>query len=79
MNHDALKSVIDAAWEIRDQLTQQTMGEIRDAVNTVLNQWWDKVPSKFDGWGAQNSKARASAPCPTASCAGPPISRPASC
>jgi 2,3,4,5-tetrahydropyridine-2-carboxylate N-succinyltransferase len=38
MNHDALKSVIDAAWEIRDQLTQQTMGEIRDAVNTVLNQ-----------------------------------------
>jgi 2,3,4,5-tetrahydropyridine-2,6-dicarboxylate N-succinyltransferase len=34
MNHDALKSVIDAAWEIRDQLTQQTMGEIRDAVNT---------------------------------------------
>ena len=38
MNRDALKSVIDAAWEIRDQLTQQTMGEIRDAVNTVLNQ-----------------------------------------
>jgi 2,3,4,5-tetrahydropyridine-2-carboxylate N-succinyltransferase len=38
MNHDALKSVIDAAWEIRDQLTQQTMGEIRDAVNTALNQ-----------------------------------------
>lgn len=38
MNPDALKSVIDAAWDIRDQLTPQTQGEVRDAVNTALNQ-----------------------------------------
>jgi len=37
MNRDALKSVIDAAWETRDQLTTQTQGDVRDAVNTALN------------------------------------------
>ena len=37
MNRDALKSVIDAAWETRDQLTTQTQGDVRDAVNASLN------------------------------------------
>ena len=27
-------------------------------------QWWDKVPSKFEGWGANASAMRDSAPCP---------------
>ncbi len=93
----ALEPVIEAAWEARDGLTLTTKGEVRDAVDSVLealdkgvlrvaekrgrnwhvNQWakkavllsfrlndmavipggngqatwWDKVPSKFEGWG----------------------------
>jgi 2,3,4,5-tetrahydropyridine-2-carboxylate N-succinyltransferase len=98
-----LQSVIDAAWENRDQVSISTKGEVRDAVEAALegldngtlrvatpegnhqwtvNQWvkkavllsfrlndmevvpggpedpergpsvwWDKVPSKFAGWG----------------------------
>jgi 2,3,4,5-tetrahydropyridine-2,6-dicarboxylate N-succinyltransferase len=93
-----LESVIESAWENRDQVNYDTKGEIRDAVKTalkmmdagelrvaekttgewVVNQWakkavllsfrlndmeaikgapgddanwWDKVPSKFEGWG----------------------------
>ena len=96
---EALAAAIDAAWEVRDQVTSATRGEIRDAVEAALegldrgtlrvaehrlhgwhvNQWlkkavllsfrlnemvaipggpggahwWDKVPSKFAGWGAE--------------------------
>ena len=96
---DALARVIDAAWETRDTLTTETVGEIRDVVEAALDlldrgearvaspngdgtwtvhqwlkkavllsfrlnangmidgvpgggNWWDKVPSKFEGWGA---------------------------
>ena len=42
--------------------------------------WWDKVPSKFDGWDANRFQARpASAPCRAAWCAAPPTSRRTSC
>ena len=42
--------------------------------------WWDKVPSKFDGWTREQiQRSRVSAPCRTASCAIRPISRRASC
>jgi 2,3,4,5-tetrahydropyridine-2-carboxylate N-succinyltransferase len=98
MSHAALESAIDAAWEDRASLTPSTRGEVRDAVEAVLealdggtlrvaerqgegewtvNQWakkavllsfrlndmvmqegapqgaswWDKVDSKFKGWG----------------------------
>ncbi len=97
MSFDTLKTVIDDAFERRDEISPQTTGEVRDAVNSaldlldggkvrvaqkqgdewVINQWlkkavllsfrlndmqiisggaggaswWDKVPSKFDGWG----------------------------
>ena len=38
--------------------------------------WWDKVPSKFDGWTARPIQAPpASARCRTASCGAAPISR----
>lgn len=93
-----LKDAVDAAWEVRDEITPQTTGVQRDAVENALtlldsgharvaekgssgwtvNQWlkkavllgfrlndmapinnspgdgnwWDKVPSKFTGWGA---------------------------
>lgn len=93
---EALKSVIEATWEARADISTATRGETRDAVNEALalldsgrarvaepgadgwqvNQWlkkavllsfrlndnavipgpggtnwWDKVPSKFEGWG----------------------------
>ncbi len=97
MSLDSLKTIIDDAFERRDEISPQTTGEVRDAVESaldlldsgearvaqkqgaewVINQWlkkavllsfrlndmqmisggaggsswWDKVPSKFDGWG----------------------------
>ena len=94
---DALQTIIDQAWEGRDEVGPSTTGEIRDAVDQAIarldggelriaekggegwtvNQWlkkavllsfrlnpmelipggpgganwWDKVPSKFAGWG----------------------------
>ncbi|MGX6648612.1 2,3,4,5-tetrahydropyridine-2,6-dicarboxylate N-succinyltransferase [Maricaulaceae bacterium MS644] len=99
-----LRPIIDAAFEIRDQIGADTGGEVRDAVEAVLSAldsgeariasregngdwvvhewlkkavllsfrlnpnrlmsggvdggpWWDKVPSKFDGWGETEFKA----------------------
>ena len=97
MSNAALEAAIEAAWEIRDQITPATKGEAREAVESTLealdkgalrvaekqgadwhvNQWakkavllgfrlkdmemqqggpqnggwWDKVDSKFAGWG----------------------------
>ena len=96
MNNN-LQQVIEAAFEARDSVNASTRGEIRDAVESVLERlddgelrvaskgeggwmvhqwvkkavllsfrlndmeviaggpgqatWWDKVPSKFEGWG----------------------------
>jgi 2,3,4,5-tetrahydropyridine-2-carboxylate N-succinyltransferase len=36
--------------------------------------WWDKVPSKFDGWMLPTLRPPASAPCPAPSCAARPSS-----
>ena len=104
MSLDALKAAIEAGWEIRDTLTTDTQGEVREAVQTALNlldsgqarvaskegngdwivhewlkkavllsfrlnanriipggvdhgPWWDKVPSKFEGWDAAEYEA----------------------
>jgi 2,3,4,5-tetrahydropyridine-2,6-dicarboxylate N-succinyltransferase len=99
MDQAALRGVIEAAFEARDQVGPHTAGEIRDAVEAALDgldrgelrvaekgpdgwtvhqwlkkavllsfrlndmtvieggpggaTWWDKVPSKFAGWGAK--------------------------
>ena len=100
MSHNALASIIDAAWEQRTELNAATKGEVRDAVEHIIagldkgelrvatkeadgnwtthqwikkavllsfrlndmglisggpggSSWWDKVPSKFEGWGAK--------------------------
>ena len=100
MHRDQLQTVIDAAFEARNDITSATKGEVREAVEDTLtlldrgdlrvaekaaggdwivNQWakkavllsfrlndmttieggpggatwWDKVPSKFEGWGAE--------------------------
>ena len=104
----ALQSVIERAWEARDQVSLATQGEVREAVNEALNLldsgkarvaektpgpnegqwitnqwlkkavllsfrlndlemigggpgksgWWDKVPSKFEGWTEKEFRAR---------------------
>ena len=92
----SMETIINEAWEARDQISTDTKGEVRDAVEAALNSldsgsariaektndgwqvnqwlkkavllsfrlndmttiangpgnsgWWDKVPSKFDGW-----------------------------
>ena len=97
MQHAALESAIETAWDARDTVTTATTGEARDAIEATLealdkgvlrvaekrgadwhvnqwakkavllsfrlrdmamisggnggSRWWDKVPSKFDGWG----------------------------
>ncbi|MEM7660867.1 MAG: 2,3,4,5-tetrahydropyridine-2,6-dicarboxylate N-succinyltransferase [Pseudomonadota bacterium] len=111
---DQLAITIDQAWEARAELSTETQGEVRDAVDETLalldagkarvaepdgsggwkvNQWlkkavllsfrlnpnaimgggpgmngtwWDKVPSKFEGWSAAEFEAagfRAVPPC----------------
>jgi len=104
MSHGDLQKTIDAAWEAVDSISLETMGAVRDAVETALNlldkgevrvaeklggewhvnqwlkkavllsfrlndmatipggpganaPWWDKVPSKFEGWGAKEFRA----------------------
>lgn len=36
MSNDALEAAIESAWEIRDQITPATRGEVRDAVEATL-------------------------------------------
>ncbi len=99
MNTTALESAISSAWDTRAELSPNTKGETRDAVEAAIlgldsgelrvasksgngdwivhewlkkavllgfrlnanrimsggpdaGNWWDKVPSKFEGWGA---------------------------
>lgn len=101
---EQLQTVIESAWDNRDQITPATTGDVRDAVRETLlrldrgaarvaektatgwvvnqwlkkavllsfrlndmttiaggpgekTQWWDKVPSKFDGWRAADFTA----------------------
>lgn len=106
MSFADLKSVIENAFENRDEINFSTKGEVREAVNEALNaldkgearvaekfqgewqvhqwlkkavllsfrlndmaliaggpgentNWWDKVPSKFEGWGEKEFRAAA--------------------
>ncbi len=100
MSYEDLQRTIDAAFERRGEITPETTGEIREAVEEALNlldsgkarvaekvngewivhqwlkkavllsfrlndmtlipggpggaAWWDKVPSKFEGWTAED-------------------------
>jgi 2,3,4,5-tetrahydropyridine-2-carboxylate N-succinyltransferase len=103
MSLESFQTTIDAAWDKRDGVNAGTRGEVRDAVDNVLNEldagklrvaekragrwhvnqwakkavllsfrlndsapipggpggahWYDKVPSKFAGWGDNQFKA----------------------
>ncbi len=52
MSDPHLQSTIEAAWEKRDQITPQTRGEVRDAVDTalaLLDRGEARVAAKIDG------------------------------
>ncbi len=113
MDRKQLEAAIEAAWERRDEITPQTGGEIREAVEETLNaldsgrlrvaerqesgawhvnqwakkavllgfrlkdmelqsggpqggNWWDKVDSKFAGWGEEEFRAAGFRAVPTA-------------
>ena len=98
------QAIIDSAWENRDTVNFETMGEVRDTVQSTLNaldngslrvaekgvdgwtvnqwvkkavllsfrlndmkriqgapgdntSWWDKVPSKFEGWSDEDFRS----------------------
>jgi 2,3,4,5-tetrahydropyridine-2-carboxylate N-succinyltransferase len=36
MDNEQLKTIVDAAWEVRDEVTPKTKGETRDAVDSAL-------------------------------------------
>jgi 2,3,4,5-tetrahydropyridine-2-carboxylate N-succinyltransferase len=107
MTADSLQGTIEAAWEAREEITPETGGDVREAVESALNgldagefrvaepraasdggwyvnqwlkkavllsfrlndmtaipggpgaatTWWDKVPSKFAGWGANQFRS----------------------
>ncbi|MDX1400314.1 MAG: 2,3,4,5-tetrahydropyridine-2,6-dicarboxylate N-succinyltransferase [Kiloniellales bacterium] len=104
MDQAALQQAIDDAWDVRESLSPETKGNVRDAVETALSaldngtlrvaektddgwhvnqwakkavllsfrlndmvripgaagedaHWWDKVPSKFAGWGENRFRA----------------------
>ncbi len=103
MDRDALRVIIEEAWEARQEVSPSTTGEVRDAVQAALASldrgelrvaerggngwqvnewakkavllsfrlndmttipgaagkdacWWDKVPSKFEGWTEDDFK-----------------------
>jgi 2,3,4,5-tetrahydropyridine-2-carboxylate N-succinyltransferase len=102
MSHDNLEATIDAAFELRDEISPKTKGEVPKAVQKTLDLldsgklrvaektdtgwqvhqwlkkavllsfrlndmevieggpdgavWWDKVPSKFNGWKPKDFK-----------------------
>ena len=69
--HQWLKKAVLLSFRLND------MGIIEGAPGGAV--WWDKVPSKFDGWSADDSARPASARCRAASCGAARISRPAWC
>ena len=77
-----LQAAIEAAWDGRDAVTPQTQGATRDAVEAaldLLDKGQARVAEKTGGDWVVHQWPPDSAPCRTASCAGPPISRRAWC
>ena len=126
MSNSQLESAIEAAWDARDQISPQTTGEQREAIEDTLNAldsgklrvaerqddghwhvnqwakkavllgfrikdmeiqdggpqgsgWWDKVDSKFKGWGEINGERRDFVPFQIVLCENPHLSRPVWC
>ena len=76
----------DGAWRVNQWLKKAVLLSFRLNDMSVIGggpgqaAWWDKVPSKFDGWGDNElSRRRLSRGAGLRSCAARPISRRASC
>jgi 2,3,4,5-tetrahydropyridine-2-carboxylate N-succinyltransferase len=75
----------DGSWRVNQWLKKAVLLSFRLNDMTVIGGgpgqavWWDKVASKFDGWGDNSFAAPAFARCRAAWCAARPISRPAWC
>ncbi len=54
---------IDGEWRVNQWLKQAVLLSFRLTDNTLIaggpakSSWWDKVPSKFDGWGENRFRA----------------------
>lgn len=70
----------DGVWKVNQWLKKAVLLSFRLNDMTIIeggaggSTWWDKVPSKFEGWGETASAKRASAPYRTASYGARPIS-----
>ena len=72
---------VDGEWRVHQWLKKAVLLSFRLNDMRIIGGgpgaavWWDKVPSKFEGWGENRFGPRASAPCRTASSAAAPTSR----
>jgi 2,3,4,5-tetrahydropyridine-2-carboxylate N-succinyltransferase len=55
--------VVDGGWQVNQWLKKAVLLSFRLADNSLMSggpdgaRWWDKVPSKFDGWGENRFRA----------------------
>ena len=75
----------NGAWTVNQWLKKAVLLSFRLSDNGPMagaaggSTWWDKVPTKFEGWDSNRFKEPASAPCRARSCAARPTSRRTSC
>ena len=75
----------DGQWKVNQWLKKAALLSFRLTPMEIIkggpgnSVWWDKVPSKFDGWGAMDFEKAGFRAVPTASCAALPMSRRARC
>ena len=73
------------SWKVNQWLKKAVLLSFRLNDNALIEggpgqaTWWDKIPSKFDGWGENRFRRPASAPFPARSCAARPSSPATSC
>ena len=69
-----------ASWKVNQWLKKAVLLSFRLNDNAIVEggpggaTWWDKVPSKFAGWGENRFREAGFAPCRAPSCATPPSS-----
>ena len=75
----------DGQWKVNQWLKKAVLLSFRLNAMEIIEggpggaSWWDKVPSKFSGWGAVDFERAGFRAVPSAVCAAPPISRRAWC
>ena len=69
------------SWKVNQWLKKAVLLSFRLNDNGIVEggpggaTWWDKIPSKFEGWARTDSREPVFAPCPAASCGARPSSR----